>query len=215
MDNTATDWGTGPDDEKAVQYWRDPLVVSYSPADGAVDVPLDASVVVHWSIPMEPDTDFLVEGPAGPVTGGFSYDEIAQSVTFTPDKDLDPGTTYLVTISGAVSVGIPGGDVGVQQTPVVFSFTTITISAQIEDLIGEVETLKDAGTLNKGQAKGLITKLESALNKLEKGNTNPALNQLNAFINQVNGFINSRKLSPLVGQYLIDWVNFIIGEITG
>ena len=37
VDDTATDWGTGSDDHKAVQYWRDPLVVSATGgASGAV-----------------------------------------------------------------------------------------------------------------------------------------------------------------------------------
>ena len=207
VDNTATDWGTGPDDEKAVQYWRDPLVVSHAPAAGAVGVPLDTTVVVHWSIPMEPDTDFLVEGLDGTVAGIFSYDEVAQSVTFIPDADLEPGTTYLVTISGAVSVGIPGGDAGSQQSPVVFNFTTITISAQIEDLIGEVEALRDAGTLNKGQANGLTSKLENVMKKLDQGKPNTAVNNLNAFINQINGFINGGILTPEEGQALIDAAN--------
>jgi len=215
VDNTAIDWGTGPDDEKAVQYWRDPLVVSYTPTADAVDVQLETTVAVNWSIPMEPDTDFLVEGPDEPVAGVFSYDEVAQSVTLTPDSDLEPGTAYTVTISAAVSVGIPGGDAGVQQAPVVFSFTTITIEAQIENLIAEVEALRDAGILNSGKATGLITKLESVLDKLEKGNLTPALNQLNAFINQVNGFIDEGILTPEEGQALIDAANDLISQISG
>jgi len=215
VDNTATDWGTGPDHEKAVYYWRDPLVVSHTPAAGAVDIPLDTAVVLYWSIPMELDTVFTVESPNGPVAGSFTYDEVAHSVTFLPNADLDPGTTYLVTISGAVSVGISGGDAGVQQAPVVYNFMTITISAQIEDLIGDVEALRDAGILNDGQANSLIAKLEAALKKLEQGNTIPAVNILNAFINQVNDFVYEGVLPPEVGQALIDAANDLISQITG
>ena len=37
VDDTATDYGSGSDDHKAVQYWRDPLVVSATGgASGAV-----------------------------------------------------------------------------------------------------------------------------------------------------------------------------------
>ena len=147
VDNTATDWGAGPDDEKAVQYWRDPIVVDYTPAADTVDVPLDTTVVVYWSVPLKPDTVFSVEGPAGPVVGGFTYEEDAQSVTFTPEVDLDPGTTYHVTISGAASVGVPGGDAGVQQNPVAFSFATIAVSTQINNLVGEVAAQREAGIL--------------------------------------------------------------------
>ena len=215
VDNTATDWGTGPDDEKAVQYWRDPIVVSYTPVADVLSVPLDGPVIVYWSIPMEPDTAFVVEGPGGSVAGGFIYDDVSQSVTFIPTTDLDPGTTYIVTISGAVSVGIPGGDAGVQQVPVIFNFTTITINAQINNLIGEVEAIRDTGTLNNGQANALITKLEGVLDKLDRGNTTPAINTLNAFINQVNSFIDEGILPPEVGQTLIDAANDLIGQIMG
>ncbi|MCP5012111.1 MAG: alpha-amylase, partial [Aestuariibacter sp.] len=34
VDLTATDWGNGSDDEKAVQLWRDPIVTSHTPVDG-------------------------------------------------------------------------------------------------------------------------------------------------------------------------------------
>ena len=213
VDNTATDWGTGPDDEKAVRYWRDPLVVGHTPVMDAVSVPLDASIVVYWSIPMEPDTAFVVEGPDGPVAGSFAYDEVAQSVTFTPADDLDPGVAYQVTISAAVSVGIPGGDSGEQQFPVIFNFTTITIDEQFADLIEDVIDLWREGTLNLGQAKSLASKLFGALFKLNWGHPQAAVNQLNAFVNQVEGFVNAGILSPEVGQDLIDSANDLIDQI--
>jgi alpha-glucosidase len=126
VDLTATDWGNGADSSKAVRFWRDPLVVGFSPAAGATGVPLSAQVSVSWSIPMEPDTAFEVSGPGGPVAGPFAYDAESQVVTFTPDADLEPGVTYTVLVAGAVSVGVPNGDSGVQQTPVTWVFTTVT-----------------------------------------------------------------------------------------
>jgi hypothetical protein len=68
---------------------------------------------------MNPATDFLVEGPSGPVAGTFSYDAGSFTVTFTPDDDLEPLTTYTVTVSGEVDAG---GDE--QQVPVSWSFET-------------------------------------------------------------------------------------------
>ncbi|MCP4429209.1 MAG: alpha-amylase [Chloroflexi bacterium] len=213
VDNTAIDWGTGPDDEKAVQFWRDPIVVSHNPADGAIDVARDTLIEVVWSIPMEPGTTFEVEGPAGPVAGTFAYDDVSQTATFTPDADLAPGATHTITVLGAVSIGVPGGDTGVQQTPVVFSFTTITIIGEIEDLIDDVNALQDAGELNQGQANSLIVKLKGAIAKLEQGKNTPAINKLNAFINHVNDLVDDGVLSPEAGQYLIDTATDIIGQI--
>jgi hypothetical protein len=129
VDLTATDWGNGADDTKAVRFWRDPIVVDYAPADGATDVPTSTPVVVEWPVPMEPDTDFVVEGPGGPVAGTFAYDESAWPdgntvVTFTPAAPLAGNTEYTVTVAGAQSVGVPNGDAGAQQSPVTWTFTT-------------------------------------------------------------------------------------------
>jgi glycosidase len=214
VDNTATDWGTGPDDEKAVQYWRDPIVVNFSPAAGAITVNWDVSIVVYWSIPMEPDTAFVVEGPDGPVIGSFIYDDSDWSVTFTPDEILGPGVTYQVAISDAVSVGIPGGDSGVQQSPVGYYFTTITIEEKIEELIANIEELWREGILDAGQAKSLIVKLLGVQAGLDKGHPWNAVNRLGAFIEQVEEFVGDGILSPEVGQALIDAASDLISQIT-
>ncbi|CAN5238266.1 alpha-amylase family glycosyl hydrolase [soil metagenome] len=119
IDNTATDWGTGPDSDKAVRDWRDPLVTGHDPADAATDVATDTTIVVDWSKPMASSSSFSVTGPDGTVAGTFSLNEDATSVTFTPDSPLAQATTYEVSVTGQTSAG---GDA--QQVPVNFSFTT-------------------------------------------------------------------------------------------
>lgn len=213
VDMTATDWGNGPDSTKAVRTWRDPLVVDHSPADGAVDVALDTAVSVTWSVPMQPDTSFAVTGPDGLVNGSFAYDAGSQTVTFTPDANLAAGTTYTVHIASAVSVGVPGGDGGVLQTPYGFSFTTISIMQMIENLKADVQALRDSGDLNRGQANSLLAKLNNAIARLNSGQNHVAVNQLNAFINQVQDFVASGVLSPETGQHLINQAQAIIEAI--
>jgi pullulanase len=66
---------------------------------------------------------------------------------------------------------------------------------QINLLIGAVQSLLDDGTLNRGQANALITKLETALRALERGQVGPALNALAAFTNQVDAFESAGILS--------------------
>ena len=213
VDNTATDWGSGPDSEKAVQFWRDPIVVDHSPAADVVDVPWDTAVTVTWSIPMAPDTTYAVDGPNGPVTGTFAYDDVTQVVTFTPDMELAAGTTHMATVSGAVSVGVPGGDSGVQQAPATWSFTTITVQGRIEQLMGMVDDMVTAGILNHGQANGLKVKLRGAITALEKGKPTVAINRLLAFIDQVNDLMDEGVLPPTDGQNLIDVALSIIAQI--
>jgi glycosidase len=122
IDNTATDWGTGPDSSKAVRLWRDPIVVSHTPADGATEVPVDTTVVINWSEPMSTGTSFSVSGPGGAVAGSFALSNSDTTVTFTPDAPLDPSTEYEVLVSGTTDAG---GDV--QQVPTSFGFTTAAV----------------------------------------------------------------------------------------
>jgi hypothetical protein len=121
VDNTAIDWGAGPDDEKAVQLWVDPLVTGTFPAAGAVDVPVTTTIKVTWSKAMAPGTDFLVTSPSGPVAGGFSYDSNTDTVIFTPSAPLAPDTVYTVLVSEEISAD---ADSSAQQEPHQFTFTT-------------------------------------------------------------------------------------------
>jgi hypothetical protein len=122
VDNTATDWGSGADSEKGVQFWRDPFVTAYGPTGTLVST--SSPVTVTWSMTMAAGTDFEVTGPSGVVSGAFAYDAAAWRVTFTPDAPLTGATTYTVTAAGQISQPPAGGDTGVQQVPTVWSFTT-------------------------------------------------------------------------------------------
>ncbi|MCB8961571.1 MAG: alpha amylase N-terminal ig-like domain-containing protein, partial [Ardenticatenales bacterium] len=202
VDLTATDWGAGSDSTKAVQYWRDPLVTAVSPADGSTSVPLTSPVTVSWSIPMAPDTDFVVSGPAGTVPGSFAYDAAGQTVTFTPAAPLEPGTTYDVTIAGASSVGVPGGDSGVQQVGVTTQFTTISIEAQMADLFYEIGDRIADGTLNPLAGALLQQKLLFSYFALQINRPDKAILYLEAFIYKVEKYEWHGLLSP---DLAADW----------
>ncbi|ABX06967.1 MAG TPA: hypothetical protein DEF47_22825 [Herpetosiphon sp.] len=49
VDDTDTNWGTGDDNRKAVQAWRDPLVSSSSIANNAVEVAPTVQPAITWS----------------------------------------------------------------------------------------------------------------------------------------------------------------------
>lgn len=119
IDNTATDWGVGADDSKAVQLWVDPLVVDHSPAAGATDVPPGSMIHATFSISMADNTSITVTGPGDVVIEGLTfYAESTKSVLFYPDGPLTPGATYKVTVSGQQSAG--GAQ---QQVPYEWTFT--------------------------------------------------------------------------------------------
>jgi hypothetical protein len=94
------------------------------------------------------------------------------------------------------------------------SIAPVTPEEAIDELIEEVEALVDGGALNNGQGNGLVAKLNAALKKLDKGNTNAAINNLEAFINQVQAFLNAGILTPEEAQPLIDAAEQIIAMLT-
>jgi len=103
----------------AVANWRDPLVVSYEPLDGATLVPTDTLIMVTWSQSMTVDSEFSIVGPGGSVAGSFAYDPSSWTVTFTPAEPLMESSYYQVNVIGQVDVA---GDV--QLVPVGWTFST-------------------------------------------------------------------------------------------
>jgi Right handed beta helix region len=74
----------------------------------------------------------------------------------------------------------------------------------IQILLNQVASLVAQEALSQGQANGLSSKLQAALQQLERGKQRPAAKQINAFIKQVEALIRSKILSPQQGQPLID-----------
>ena len=122
------DYGT--DGTQLYQYtvlnWRDPIVTAFTPADGALDVPAGTTVTATWSQEMAEDTCLTLSDGVTTVTGQCVYDDLTDTVTFTPDSSLAYGTTYTAAVTGQVDWA---GDV--QQVPVTWSFTTVDAQAGV------------------------------------------------------------------------------------
>lgn len=76
-----------------------PAVRALSPANGAVDVPLDAVVVVTFATAMNEasvQSAFSLSTTAGPVAGALVV--AGHVATFTPDALLEPGGDYQVSV---------------------------------------------------------------------------------------------------------------------
>ena len=115
VDDTATDYGSGSDDHKAVQYWRDPLVVN---ASGGV-----AGAVITFERNIQPelaDYSTSVAVKLGATTIAGTTAETADGVlTWTPGAALAAGT-YDVTVFHVKSQLVD--DTMLMQVPYTFSF---------------------------------------------------------------------------------------------
>jgi hypothetical protein len=125
VDNTSRDFGNAavPDIEKAVQFWRDPLVAATVPATGA-SVSAPATIEITFSR----DVTAPAAGYDGTVQVSRGGEAVAGTVTepepgrlvFTPAAALSSGA-YDVRVSDAVSA--LGGDSVPMQAAYTFSFT--------------------------------------------------------------------------------------------
>jgi hypothetical protein len=79
-----------------------PTICATSPAHGATEIALDTSIQALFSTEMAPGTitadRFTLSGGPDAVSGTITYAPGGFAV-FTPDQDLDYGTTYTATIS--------------------------------------------------------------------------------------------------------------------
>lgn len=100
-----------------VANWRDPLVVSTNPANGATGVPPGATLDIVWNQDMPASlSGVTVTGPSGVVTGTWAFNTASNISTFTPSVAMEIGT-HTVAVIGSVDIA---GDV--QQVPTNYTF---------------------------------------------------------------------------------------------
>ena len=110
--------------ENNVPNWRDPLVVSSNPADGATGVPVDAALSVVFSRILQAEdltADYIsLKMGETNVAGAITWDEASLTLTFTPAAPLSPNTAYTLTVGPGI-----GGDGGsAMQSAYTVTFTT-------------------------------------------------------------------------------------------
>jgi hypothetical protein len=125
VDDTSTAWSDSsiPDNHKAPEYWRDPLVVSTSPTDGASGA-APASVSMTFERDVAPTgSDYsssVAVTSGGAAVSGVTAEPTPGTLTWTPSTAL-PAGTYQVTVDNVQSV-IGSESVPIQK-PYTFSFT--------------------------------------------------------------------------------------------
>ena len=125
VDDTATDWSDAsvPDTHKAPEFWRDPLVVATTPADGSTGAaPSAVTVTFHGDIePSGADYSGSVTVTlAGDAVPGTATRTAAGVLTWQPATTLAAGT-YQLSVFNLASNN--AGDSVAMQEPYVFSFT--------------------------------------------------------------------------------------------
>ena len=118
-----------------------PTVLSETPVDGSIGVPVDAVLTATFSEPID-DTTFAgnlslaVQG-GGAVAISSSYDAAADRLTITPTGDLETDTTYVATIQGGANgvADVAGNPLG---SDFVWTFTTIPSATGGEVFISDM-----------------------------------------------------------------------------
>jgi hypothetical protein len=112
-----------------------PQVASITPAFGAIQVPLDAPVVVTFNEPVGEATSLtnvvIVTGPGGSAVAGTSAITTPTTITFTPSPPLAGDASYSVTVSGVLDA------TGNRQTG------AFTSSFKTADTVAPTLTLRD------------------------------------------------------------------------
>ncbi len=106
-----------------------PHIAGHTPADGAVNCPLNQVVAVTFDTSMDastfiPSSFYFAKRGGFPLPATLAYDPATMTATLTPATPLEEATTYDVTLTSVVR-----GSTGmfVVGTPVVWSFTTILV----------------------------------------------------------------------------------------
>jgi uncharacterized delta-60 repeat protein len=172
-------------------------------------------VAAGYAVGATGSLDFMLAryGPDGTLDPVFGVDgtlmtDFAGGSDFAVAVVIQPGGKIVVA-GGGSAPGATGGDSD-------FALARYLVSQPQDDirgLIGDVEALVAAGTLNGGQGNGLIAKLEAAIHQLDAGNLTAARNQLAAFVNQVTAFMAAGTLSPAEGQPLLDATNAALARL--
>ena len=125
VDDTSTDWSDSsvPDDQKAPEYWRDPLVASTTPADGSSGAAPSAVTVTFAQDITPTGSDYsgsVAVTDGGTAVAGTTTKTASGVLTWQPSTAL-PAGTYEVTVANVASAN--AGDNMPIQEPYTFSFT--------------------------------------------------------------------------------------------
>lgn len=150
-----------------------PSIVSTTPGDGAVGVPLTLAITATFSEAVKPallnTSSFTVTSAAGSVAGAVAVSGLA--ATFTPSKTLLPNTTYTVTLTRDIK-DFSGNALA---SAVSWSFTTTTVLPSVAFAQASQTVDEAAGAVTVGVTLNSISPLNVTVPFLVSGTATGAL----------------------------------------
>jgi trimeric autotransporter adhesin len=169
------------------------------------------SIVIQGTLDSKPNSSFLIQFFSNAACDPSGFGE---GQTLIGSITVNSGASCITSFNATFpSPSVPGSFITATATKDGGSTSEFSQCAPvvnqgapeaIQSLINNIANLLAQGALSQGNANALTNKLRAALNHLERGNQQAAANQINAFINQLQALIRSGKLSPELGQPLID-----------
>ena len=126
-------------------------------------------------------------------------------------KTFSLSHAYATAGSFTVTVRISDDDVTTARTATVM---VLTPAQGTESAIALVNALVNGGKISGGNAGSLISKLDSAKEALERGNTNAAAGKLGALLHELDALVHSGRVSVADMQALHDLIERVIQSIT-
>ena len=188
-----------------------PTIASENPAQGAIGVFLNQSINATFNQAMNPatitsDTFQVAEQNGTVVSGTIAYDSANFIATFTPSSPLIASTTYVATLTNAVT-SISGAPLGSGGAPNPWNFTTGTTNGQQPVPLGGAATFGgfggNSGMTNQGTetvVQGDIgtTAASTLITGFHDNGTGCTYTETTLNVGYVNGAINTAAPPPTV-----------------
>lgn len=181
--------------------------------------PSPSSVILGNSITYTVEVTDTGTGVLSYPTGTVTWSDGGEGGAFTStsctlSESTSSSSTCLVTYtpfsSGTVTITATyGSDTSHLGSSGTSSLTVQTPEVATQSLVSLVSSYN----FQHGAATSLTAKLNSAIDSLNNGNTNAAINQLNAFINEINAQ-TGKNISPTPAQQLISAADSIISALS-
>ncbi len=187
-------------------------VLNVAPTAGFASTPSQIiqgqTTVLAFSDPSDPSAADTLDGFL------YSYDCNGDG---TFEVAASPATNHSCSYpaAGTFTAGGRIEDKDGGSTPYTTAVTVLTPRQGIDLLIQKVNELVAAGALGAEPGSDLIMKLDLAAKQLDKGNTEPTINELRWFIRKVEDLVGSGQLPAADGQALIACASQIIAELGG
>jgi hypothetical protein len=138
-----------------------PNAVSTTPKNGETNVPIDANIVITFSDSMNRSVTENAISSVPAITGQFSWDSMAKTLTWNPNVNLTMNTQYTITITTSAK-----SQTNVSMaSPYIFIFTTGILPDTIPPIV--ISTIPFNGTRDYNNKSNITVIFSEAMNKTQ------------------------------------------------